>query len=658
MNYLAFDFGDGTTCAAQYNELLAEPTIPNIIKGTNEIWSNIAFDKDGKNPIVGLTVPKRNYSLLSNWKAKPSKRDEGWQERRKIAVAYMRECFRLFLSNNPEYADGKGEWAGICNGQECRVVIGVPCDWGDADIEEYKRMAAEAGLPEVLVFKESQAAVLYARKFMASGLPDEYLENGVLMIDIGSSTTDFTYMKGLRAAHCGLALGAKFVEQAFLGEAMKRDGYEYFRKDSDPASIEQGRRLRNANLLLVREWKEMYFRMAEQTWPEVQTSPLPGASLIVGDIDDGGGYITPEFIDRCLNDSRKGVAFKLPHLSKIWETNGLSEPNSWRGHFRNALTVVQHEYGIDSRKVTICVTGGASRMQFVEEDIHAVFGGKVRCYFGNDRERSFSVVKGLAWTAYATDLIEDRKKSYPAEIESVFSQADTQLVVHDNVIQPIVDDVVAQLISNLKDEMLLHPERLNTKRKIKDFAQNQAQSILVKVSPSERIRDVMPKLLELPTIKGVFEDLQVKLGRSKIYVSMPPIEISDIQLSSISDLDLSLDSVVDGVSLAIFYGVLMYFGALGVLAALGLFIFTKLCGDALLKKGPDEEIEIEKIRKAASTIEGQTDQIKGKILEAFKQGEKGSSYVDAINASILKTILSVKDKELMAIEGLFTYEER
>ena len=322
MIYLAFDFGDGTTCASWFDDTLNEPFVPTIIRGHKEIWTNIAFDINGENPAVGLTAPRRGYSrIYSNWKSKPSKHDDGWCERRRSAVDFMRTCFRLFLSNNTEFTkDGKGEaWAGMCKGEPCKVVIGVPCDWSEEDIAEYKKMADEAGLPDVLVFKESQAAVLYARKFMARGLPDQHLEDGVLMIDVGSSTTDFTYMKGLHAAHCGLTLGAKYVEQAFLGDAMSRARYEYFKYDGDEKSKRHGMMLRKNELLLVRKWKEDFFTAAQQQNPSVQTWQLSGSGLKVGDEEFGQTYITPEFVDRCLNDKDKGEKFCLPHLSSMWK---------------------------------------------------------------------------------------------------------------------------------------------------------------------------------------------------------------------------------------------------------------------------------------------------------------------------------------------------
>ena len=57
MEYLAFDFGDGTTCAAHYNDSFLkngmEPEKLNILRGHDEIWSIIGYDRNGENPLIG-----------------------------------------------------------------------------------------------------------------------------------------------------------------------------------------------------------------------------------------------------------------------------------------------------------------------------------------------------------------------------------------------------------------------------------------------------------------------------------------------------------------------------------------------------------------------------------------------------------------------------
>lgn len=659
MIYLAFDFGDGTTCSSCFDDSLSdrEPTVPNIIKGRDEIWTNIAFDVNGENPVIGLTGAKRGYpNLLSNWKSKPSKPDnEGWK--RKAAIDFMRECFKLFLSNNPEYSDGQN-WTGTCNGQPCRVVIGVPCDWSDEDITEYKKMADEAGLPDVLVFKESQAAVLYARRFMAKGLPDEYLKKGVLMVDIGSSTTDFTYMKGLRAAHSGLTLGAKYVEQAFLGDAMSRAGYEYFKETSDAESKDHGRKLRALNLMSVRQWKEDFFSAAQQANPDVQTSPLPGSGLKVGEEDYGATYITTEFVERCLNDKSNGVTFSLPHLSSMWLKYGMDAEDTWRGHFRHALHCVEEHWGINAPELTIFVTGGASRMNFVEADVKTVFGENVHCFFGNDRERSFSVVKGLAWTAHATALIDVERGQYKQKIKTFMSAGHTGDSKVSEMISSIAEEVAEELVTKLASEMRWNPETVNTKRKIEAFARGNAADLLKGIPIEEKIIASVKELLATEEMLKLFSSLQENLGRADISANMPDFKIGHIKLPSGFRVNLDLDAVVNGIVLTIVIAILWALSFVTLGWSLLLIAAIKLGGDAFLKKGPDDDIGVDKIKKAANDVREKKPEIVQQIRSALTDSHNGVSYRNQVREKLTKILTHVKLQELNALEGLFNYEEQ
>ena len=195
MDYLAFDFGDGTTCAAHYDDSFAQsntaPQKLSIAKGIDEIWSIIGYDRNGDNPYIGEAANRPGYSIRSNWKAKPSQYTSNGPEawKRQTCIDFMQKVFDSFLQNNLDYKKD-----GTKQGQMYAVVIGVPCDWSEKDIDAYKEMAKEAGIPNVQVVKESQAAMFYARRFMRGGIPDKDILKGVLLIDVGSSTTDFTYL--------------------------------------------------------------------------------------------------------------------------------------------------------------------------------------------------------------------------------------------------------------------------------------------------------------------------------------------------------------------------------------------------------------------------------------------------------------------------------
>ena len=678
MEYLAFDFGDGTVCASRYKtewaegQTVLEPEILHIMRGSKEVWSTLARNFETNNYEVGVNKPRRGFELQLNWKSKPSKRDEGWELRRKLTVLFMERVFELFLNSNPDYdTDGNGKWLGTYRGEPCKIAIGVPCDWSDAsmvksgainDIDEYKKMAKEAGLGDVHVFKEAQAAVLYARRFMGDGLPDEYIEKGTLLVDIGSSTTDFTYLKGDKASNMGLTLGAKYVEQSFLGDAMRNAGYEYYAKDADFETKKTAVSVRNWNLLEVRGYKEDFFSAVDQakvagTSAEIRTSPLYGTKLQLGSTNDEG-YITELYVDSCL-DGAGGVKISLPHLSERWSEAGLNKKNTWRGHFRVALSHLREQWNIDDKEVTVIVTGGASRMQFVKDDVRSVFGENVRYRAGDSGQQSFSVVKGRAWASYATDAITDVRKEIGTEIKNILGEAAAKAKIKALVdaIGDIVTDEVIKALSSIMDR---HPQSVNTKRKIAKYATDKAKEILVELKSNgvlnDKIKTVTSELLAGNKIKNLFSDLQNKLGRSTIYAKLPTPSVSDVSLPDLKDMNLELDDVVNGLAIAIIYITMLCIPGVGLILAAIMALGAAAFIEKLMEKGPDDVIDSNKIRKAASAITGKKDQIKQKVYEALGSAKQGG-YLCAVSDSIADIITDVKMQELDALEGLADYRD-
>ena len=666
MEYLAFDFGDGTVCAARFRSAWAEtqniqePEVLHIKVGKQELWSTLA-QSARQGCVVGVSKPRRGFELEVNWKSKPSQRDAGWERRRKLTVMFMENVFKVFLSNNPDYGckmDGGGNVLLTYNDNPCKIAIGVPCDWSDADIAEYKKIAKEAGLGDVHVFKESQAAVLYARRFMGDGLPDEYIENGTLLIDIGSSTTDFTYLKCEKASNRGLTLGAKYIENAFLEDARRRVGYEYYRAGDTPESIKAAENTRNWNLLEVRGYKEDFFAAADDAKinkmePEIETEPLAGTNLELGNEE---AFITKAYVDRCLNDGSAGVRFRLPHLSGKWAGSGLDAEDTWRGHFRKALAYLRKTWEIDSTKVTIVITGGASRMQFVGDDVKAVFGDTVRYRAGDPGQQSFSVVKGLAWASYATDQISGVRTGLKACIDEILQRETVKGKVRA-IVHEIGDIITDEITNGLSSLMQNSPTSVNTKRKIADFATNKAKEILAKVRAdgvlSEKIKTVVTNLLSEDELKNLFANLQDKLGRSMIYARMPALSVSNVEVPNV-DVNLNLDQLVNGIMVAIIWVILCcvlspIIAAIVAVAAGGII-------NKMVEKGPDEIIDSQKIRKGATAITGKKDAIREKVYGALDNAGEGG-FMWAVSNAVASALVNVKMQELDALEGLANYRD-
>ena len=75
------------------------------------------------------------------------------------------------------------------------LYIATPSGWDEKAKNLYGQMAAKAGLPIAGITSESRAAFIKAQLDTSSGLP-QYISQGAIVFDMGSSTLDFTYLQG------------------------------------------------------------------------------------------------------------------------------------------------------------------------------------------------------------------------------------------------------------------------------------------------------------------------------------------------------------------------------------------------------------------------------------------------------------------------------
>ena len=95
--------------------------------------------------------------------------------------------------------------------------VGCPSGWSASVRERYAELLREAGMRQVTVWPESRAALVYARE--SGYISQDLAEGAILIIDIGSSTTDFTAVQNLeiRISDFGQnALGGGLIDKAIL----------------------------------------------------------------------------------------------------------------------------------------------------------------------------------------------------------------------------------------------------------------------------------------------------------------------------------------------------------------------------------------------------------------------------------------------------------
>ena len=113
-----------------------------------------------------------------------------------------------FLTDRSSAADVKSFAAGVLgelygNGdliknEDCSFYIGCPAGWNKNAREHYREIFESAGYPPAKIISESRAAMVSACQSKHLQVGVDILSKPVLVVDIGSSTTDFAYIMGCK----------------------------------------------------------------------------------------------------------------------------------------------------------------------------------------------------------------------------------------------------------------------------------------------------------------------------------------------------------------------------------------------------------------------------------------------------------------------------
>ena len=208
---IGIDFGHGETsaayCSIGWGIAIGELKDPiDVDFGSNRkvIPSAINIMPDGQ-VYIGESAfsPERlkKADVEVCFKKKPENIDG---EKEQLMIRFMHEVYKLIRER---------VGASLTN-ENHLVYIATPSGWKDeGTINLYGQMARKAGLPIAGITTESRAAFINAQQDVSSGLP-QYVNQGAIVFDMGSSTLDFTYLKeGSRPIDFGYDCGASRVEK-------------------------------------------------------------------------------------------------------------------------------------------------------------------------------------------------------------------------------------------------------------------------------------------------------------------------------------------------------------------------------------------------------------------------------------------------------------
>jgi len=345
-------------------------------------------------------------------------------------------------------------------------VVGSPSGWSNAERASYADILRQAGMQRVSVEKESRAAFLHLKESRTSGVDAERLMQNVLIIDIGSSTTDFTIVNRMEArpiADFGLGLGAGLIEEMIFERTllrMKAENPGDLRRIED--IFQKFPHFKRQCLITCREGKEKYFSIPEL----YKSADQP--------VDCSFKFRTikpPIEFEPCIHREEMEKILTLP----IKALNG----QSWKDTFRAALEHARNKMDAAGPELVV-LTGGASRMDVVLLLCSQVFSSAGKIIRGQEPE--FTIARGLARIG-RTDILSDELKK---AIETIGDSIDIITLV-DQRIPGLIDS----LAEPLADELIIHAVgpslvawregRLRTLNDIRPDIENRKKNLLGRI---------------------------------------------------------------------------------------------------------------------------------------------------------------------------------
>lgn len=334
---IGFDLGHGETAVAKARVESIEP--PEMLEVNNK---KVQITALGWHPDLGYLVGEQALiqagvtKLKISFKQKPNN-DPNYRETMR---SFLETYYRLLKESKQ-----------IENGETSHFYVGCPSGWSIKEREDYQKLLKESGIELLNVVPESRAAFMQAKE--AGKLDYDFLKSSVLIVDIGSSTTDFTLVKSLSEIPLDFGsntLGASLIDKAiFVRTLANHEEKDLLERVFTSYPHHQAR-----CELACRKAKEDYFSN-EQLYSHSQ-SFARGFESINEQI-----YFIPQvnklLMDEILNQP-------LPELGD----------NSWFQAFREAVKEAKaqlNQQGIVPR--VVLMTGGASRMQFTRQICSEIF---------------------------------------------------------------------------------------------------------------------------------------------------------------------------------------------------------------------------------------------------------------------------------------------
>ena len=407
------------------------------------------------------------------------------------------------------YADGN-----LVKDDDCCFYIGCPAGWDRAARERYRRIFEDTGYPPARIVSESRAALISACQSKHFQVGYDIMSKPVLVVDIGSSTTDFAFILGGHEVELQTAgevrLGGGIMDELLLEESIRRS-------DDEAAvrrALETSPPWRSYCEFAARRLKEQYFS-DEDYWRdnECQKTILirvgAGAKLTL--------RIDEKIADRVLN---KGAA----------QLEGRSFKEAFIGSLKELRAKLK-----DQLPELLFLTGGVSRLPAIRDWCETVYPEAVII---TGAEPEFSVSRGLAWSG----RIDEELREFRKEVEELIDSSAVERIVEgriDDLYHRIVDAMVEPILRRVALPVF-DRWRNDDIRKLSDIDQIVQKEIEAWLHSDEAQQLLVRPIAEW--LKPVAYDVEEKTMPICVRHNVPYKAMSLNSYFSLSDIDIRIDA--------------------------------------------------------------------------------------------------------------------